>query len=71
MNKKVINIVDDLATKENKSEMKKRYPIFEQIPIIPIVDQANSETENEELLYKRSEDDDDNEEYGKGEGQIE
>ena len=70
MNKKVINIVDDLATKENKSEMNKRYPIFEWIPIIPIVDQANSETENEELLYKRSEDDDDTAEYGEGEGQI-
>ena len=55
INKQVINRVDELATKGKQTDMTKVYPNFEWSPAIPIMDQADSEPENEEASFHSNE----------------
>ena len=50
--------------------MTKGYPIFDWIPGIHIMDQSDSEPENEEASFHINEENDDATEYGEGEGKI-
>ena len=47
--------VDELSTKGKELEMTKGYLIFDWSPGIPIVDQEDSETGNEEVSFHSNE----------------
>ena len=55
----IIHIVDKFSTKGKNQEMTKGYPIFEWSPGIKILDQADSEPENEEAPFHINEENDD------------
>ena len=65
MNEQAIHRVDEISMKEKHLETTKGYPIFEWSTVIPIMDQADSEPENEETSFHSNEESDDITDYGK------